>query len=237
MYQKILTALQQGHKNLGLDAKVFEGVAKVYETLITDESKIDEIVKSDACKNLLASYQSQADKIRTELNGKIKTLEGEKSELEARLKGNPEPKPTPEPKPNPEPQPTDMAKLIQDAVAAAVTPLMEDLAGIKSDQAAKTAIADAEAAFKANDYVKKYGDEASDAWERAMEVYELGGKKLSSDEIREKAMGYFNRSVAKKGVDTSKPFVSEGDPENTDTDFSKMKELLKSEGIELGTAE
>ena len=205
MKQKIKEALKQqygtrankelGQLQLGISDEVFERVAASVETFITDESAIDGFVKSEATLNLLKSYQS--------INDRLRTLEGK----------NEPPKPSdnsnqPEPNPNPAPSAADMAKAVADAVAAAIKPLSDELAAFKTEQKAKSAFAGAESAFKGNDYVKKYSEEAADAWERATEMYEATGKTWTADELRDKAMGYFNKAVGRKGVDTSVPFKS-----------------------------
>ena len=228
MKQKLLNALKEGHKNLGLAESAFERVATFGETFIKSDEQIADFVAK--ALPMLKAEQSAADKVRTELNAKIKGLEGEKAELEAKLTGN-NPNPAPEP-PKPEPNPADMAKIIADAVAAAIKPISDELAGFKAEQSAKNAIATAEATFKGNDYVKKYADEATDAWERATEMYEATGKSWTAEQLNERAMGYFNKAVAKKGVDTTKPFESEGGSKSK-PDFSADLELLKSEGVEF----
>ncbi|MCM1295802.1 MAG: hypothetical protein NC311_09700 [Muribaculaceae bacterium] len=210
MKQKIKEALQQGYKQLGLNEEAFERVAAFGETFIKEESQIATFVQG--AEAILKAEQSAADKVRTELNAKIKGLEGEKSALEAKLNGN-QPNPPEPPKLE---QPQDMAKIIADAVAAAIKPISDELAGFKAEQGAKAALANAEATFKSNDYVKKYGDEATDAWERATEMYEATGKSWTAEELQTKAMGYFNKAVAKKGVDTAKPFESDGGGGNPD---------------------
>lgn len=203
MKQKIKEALEQGYKNLGLSGEAFERVAAFGETFIKEEAQIATFVQG--AEAILKAEQSAADKVRTELNAKIKGLEGEKSALEAKLNGNqPDPADLP-PKPKSTTQPQDMAKIIADAVAAAIKPISDELAGFKAEQGAKAALANAEATFKANDYVKKYGDEATDAWERATEMYEATGKSWTAEQLQEKAMGYFNKAVGRKGVDTSRP--------------------------------
>ena len=141
MKQKLLNALKEGHKNLGLAESAFERVATFGETFIKSDEQIADFVAK--ALPMLKAEQSAADKVRTELNAKIKGLEGEKAELEAKLTGN-NPNPAPEP-PKPEPNPADMAKIIADAVAAAIKPISDELAGFKAEQSAKNAIATAEA--------------------------------------------------------------------------------------------
>ena len=214
MKQKILDALKpvygKGSK-MGLADEALERAAAFGATFITSEEQIANFVKG--AEAILKAEQSEADRVRTELNGKIKALEGEKAELEAKLKDvKPEPPKPTGPQPT-QPQPTQpqyMAKIIADAVAVAIKPISDELAAFKGEQSAKAALNAAEATFKGNDYVKKYADEATDAWERATEMYEATGKKWTAEELGQKAMGYFNKAVAKKGVDTSKPFKSDG---------------------------
>ena len=230
MKQKILEALKQGHKNLGLSEEAFERVAAFGETFVASEDGIADFVKK--AEPILKAEQSAADKVRSELNGRIKALEGEKADLEAKLKGA-EPKPESEPKPEPKSDPVDMAKLIADAVAQAVKPLNDKIEAFESGQATKQALVDAEALFKSNDWVKKYQDEANDAWERAVEVNELGGNKMTATELKDKAMGYFGKAVKRKGEDISKPFKAEGSADG-EPDFSPfdraVKEMAEAKG-------
>lgn len=207
MKNKIKAALQQGHKNLGLSEEVFERVAEAAQTFITDEAQIATFV--EGAKPMLQMYQSAADKVRTELNGKITALEGEKADLEAKLNGKQNPDPDPKDPPK-SAEPQDFKAMLAEALAEVVNPLKEEFATFKGEQSAKAALAAAENTFKSNDYVKKYADEATDAWERATEMYEATGKKWTSDELNAKAMGYFNKAVGKKGVDTTQPFKSDG---------------------------
>ncbi len=208
MKNKIKAALQQGHKNLGLSDEVFERVAEAAQTFITDEAQIATFV--EGAKPMLQMYQSAADKVRTELNGKITALEGEKADLEAKLNGNNQSQQQQQQGQQSQEQPQDLAKTIAAAVAEAIKPISDELATFKGEQSAKAAFAAAESTFKSNDYVKKYADEATDAWERATEMYEATGKKWTAEELGTKAMGYFNKAVAKKGVDPTKTFKSDG---------------------------
>lgn len=230
MTTKIKEALKTRWGNqLGIkDEMVFEGVAASVQTLITSDEQLTQFV--EGAKDMLTNYQRAADKVRTELNAKIKGLEGEKADLEAKLNGKqPDPKPQDPPK-DTEPQPQDMAKIIADAVAAAIKPISDELAGFKAEQSAKTALVSAESTFKSNDYVKKYADEATDAWERATEMYEATGKKWTAEELGERAMGYFNKAVAKKGVDTTKPFESDGGGGKDELDTDEIKRIYQKSG-------
>jgi hypothetical protein len=205
MKQKLLNALKEGYKNLGLAESAFERVAAFGETFITSDEQIESFVK--AAEAMLKAEQSAADKVRTELNAKIKGLEGEKADLEAKLNGNNPPEPNPEPKPH---DTSDIAAIVAQAVAAAINPLQEKLNAFETAQSQKSAVAALDELKATWDYAKGYPTECEDAYERVMELYEVGGKKWTADELTGKFKEKFNKAVSKKGVDTTKPFQSDG---------------------------
>lgn len=222
MKNKIKEALQQEYKNLGLNDEAFDGVAAFGETIGITEETLANFVKG--AKGLLTKAQSDADKVRSakaESQKQIDDLKAKLAEAEAKLndKGN-----DPEP-----PQAPNIAELVQSAVAAAVQPLQDKLKAFEDEGASKQALTAAKDALFGNDYAKKYTQERDAAWERAVEIYEATGKKMTAEELKEKAMGYFNKDVARKGVDTSKPFESEGDGNNLD--FSDDIKILQNEGL------
>lgn len=208
MKTKIKEALQQEYKNLGLNDEAFDGVAAFGETIGITEETLANFVKG--AKGLLTKAQSDADKVRsakTESQKQIDDLKAKLAEAEAKLndKGNdPEPSQTP-----------DIAELVQSAVAAAVQPLQDKLKAFEDEGASKQALKVAKDALFGNDYAKKYTQERDAAWERAVEIYEATGKKMTAEELKEKAMGYFNKDVARKGVDTTKPFEAQKDKTET----------------------
>lgn len=223
MKTKIKEALQQEYKNLGLNDEAFDGVAAFGETIGITEETLANFVKG--AKGLLTKAQSDADKVRsakTESQKQIDDLKAKLAEAEAKLndKGN-----DPEP-----PQTPNIAELIQSAVAAAVQPLQDKLKAFEDEGASKQALKVAKDALFGNDYAKKYTQERDAAWERAVEIYEATGKKMTAEELKEKAMGYFNKDVARKGVDTTKPFEGEGDADK-EPDFSAQKKYLQDQGL------
>lgn len=225
MINKIKEALRQEYKTrLELDDERLDGVAAFAATFVTDESKIEEFVKNDATLTMLKSYQSVADKAVTKAMSK-----GEhKSET-------PETPKEPEEKAEqPSSEMAQLIKLMQEQNAALQqqnATLAARFDAFESEQKSKSAFANAEAIFKGNDYVKKYSEEANDAWERATEMYEALGKKWTETELQEKAMGYFNKAVSRKGIDTSKPFESDGSGGADDKlETDKIVEALKSGG-------
>lgn len=206
MKQKLLNALKEGYKQLGLSDAAFERVATFGETFITSDEQIATFVKG--AEPMLKAEQSAADKVRTELNAKIKGLEGEKAELEAKLNGN-QPNPNPEP-PKPADNPADMAKIIAEAVATAIKPISDELAGFKAEKTVNDTIATVNSRIDAWGYGKGYPKEMEKARKNAMELYEAYGKKWTPDELEAKIKEKFNMEVHEKGLDTSKPFDSDG---------------------------
>ena len=223
MKTKIKEALQQEYKNLGLNDEAFEGVAAFGETLGINEETLANFVKG--AKDLLKREQSNADKVRNAnatTAKQVEELTAKLAEAEAKLATE---------KSKEETTP-DLVKLIADAVTAAVQPLQSELANIKHTRSAEDAFNLAKTNFFGNDYAKKYTDERDQAWERAVEINDLTGKKMTAEELQTKAMGYFNNLVSKKGVDTSKPFESEGNAETFD--FAEDKAFLVKEGLLKG---
>lgn len=218
MKQKIKEALQQEYKNLGLNDEAFEGVATFGETLGINEESMANFVKG--AKDLLKREQSNADKMRSanaHSNKQIEELKAKLAEVEANLKA-----PKDEPK-------EDIGKLLDEKLNALVNPLLERINTFESAKTAEDAFKSAKEFFFGNDYAKKYTDERDLAWERAVEINEALGKKMTADELQTKAMGYFNTLVSKKGVDTSKPFENEGS--GAKLDFSDDVKILEKEGL------
>ena len=222
MKKKILDALKQGYKKLGLAEEAFERVAALGETFITSEEQISDFVKMS--ESLLKAEQSAADRVRTELNSKIKELEGEKSSLEAKLKNVKVEEVVEDPKGE------NISEVISKAIAEAIKPISDELSAFKLSQSQKSAVDALDNLKSTWDYAKGYPDESEDAYERVMELYEVSGKKWTAEELTSKFKEKFNKAVAKKGVDTSKPFESTQDPDDI-PDFSKELELLKNDGV------
>ena len=222
MKKKILDALKQGYKKLGLAEEAFERVAALGETFIMSEEQIPDFVKMS--ESLLKAEQSAADRVRTELNAKIKELEGEKSSLEAKLKDVKVEEVVEEPKGE------DISEVISKAIAEAIKPISDELSAFKLSQSQKSAVDALDSLKSSWDYAKGYPDESEDAYERVMELYEVSGKKWTAEELTSKFKEKFNKAVAKKGVDTSKPFESSEDGKDI-PDFSKELELLKNDGV------
>ena len=224
MKKKIMDALQQKYKNLGLENEVFERVASSVETFITDET-LDAFVMG--AEGMLKSYQSMGDKHRAALAEAKKKQDEIQAQLDEALKKVNKPEP---PKKEKDDEPDDLKAIIAAAVADAVKPLQEKISGFEGETAAKQVYNGAKDGFFANDYAKKYTAERDAAWKIAERLFEAGGKKMKVEELQKEAMDTFNTLVAAKGVDTSKPFPK--DPQGPkEFDFSDEKKILEKEGL------
>lgn len=207
MKQKLLNALKEGYKNLGLAESAFERVAAFGETFITSDEQIESFVK--AAEAMLKAEQSAADKVRTELNAKIKGLEGEKADLEAKLNGNNPPEPNSELKP----QGLDVDALVDRLNAAweqKLQPLQEKLNAFETAKTAEQAVKQAQEKFGADEWVNGYPELRDSAWAQAMRIYDRTGKSMTADELHTEAMDIFKPLAKAKGLDISKPFQSDG---------------------------
>lgn len=223
MKKKIMDALQQKYKNLGLENEVFERVASSVETFITDET-LDAFVAG--AEGMLKSYQSMGDKHRAALAEAKKKQDEIQAQLDEALK-KVKPKP---PKKEEDDKPEDLKAIIAAAVADAVKPLQEKISGFEGETAAKQVYSGAKDGFFANDYARKYTAERDAAWKIAERLFEAGGKKMEVEELQKEAMDTFNTLVATKGVDTSKPFPKDSDGAKP-FDFSDEKKILEKEGL------
>lgn len=218
MKGKIKDALKQRYNNLGLGDEAFEGVASSVATFITDET-LEQFVSG--AEPILKQYQSIADKARSQ---KTTDLEAKIADLEAKLAAKTDPEPDKD-----KDKDKDLATTIADAIAKANQPLLDKIAALENVNTVKQNVSAAKDAFFGGDYMKKFKEEADEAWDRAMEIYEIGGSKLTADELKAKAVGYFDKAVAKKGVDTSKPFEGEHDGDEA-PDWSEERKRLQNAG-------
>ena len=226
MKKKIEEALSAEYKGLGLGEKTIGRLADyiIGKGSVTKEEEIDAAVKGDDVKLLATSIQS-------EIAGIKRAKETAETALADYKAKHPEKADEGKEEHHDEQQP-DLAKAIADAIAVAVAPLTEKISALENVNSTKAALDGARTKFFEGDYAKKYKDEANDAWEHAVEVNELTGNKMTAEELAEKATGYFNKAVSKKGVDTSKPFKADPpvDEDEGTLDWSAEKKRLQDEG-------
>lgn len=224
MKKRIEEALSAEYKGLGLGEKTIGRLADyiVGKGSVTKEEEIDAAVKGDDVKLLATSIQ-----------GEVAGLKRAKETAETALADYKAKHPDPDDNHGDDDKnKPDLAKTIADAVAAAVAPLTQKIETLENANSTKAALEGARTKFFGGDYAKKYKDEADDAWDRAVEMNEATGNKMTADQLAEKATGYFNKAVSRKGVDTSKPFKADppaGDDEGT-LDWSAEKKRLQDSG-------
>ena len=226
MKQKIKEALQQVYKNLGLNEEAFDGVAAFGETIGTTEETLANFVKG--AESLLKREQSNADKVRNanaESKKQVEDLKAKLAEVEAKMNGSKEQKEEKKPQEAP-----DFAKLISDAVTAAVQPLQEKLAAFEGAKSAEDAFNTAKEYIYSLDFSKQYPKQRDIAWENVVKLNEATGKKMTAEELKTEALDLLNKLASTVGVDdASKPFESEG--EGKTIDFSETKAYLQKEGL------
>lgn len=212
MKLKIEEAIEQGYKNLGVPKTVIGGLAALGLTVVKDESEIAAFVQSEAVKGVMKSYQSEADKVRTEYSAKLKGLETEKAELEAKLNGNQPPEPNPEPKPQEEVP--AWAKLLLEqnqALAEQNKTFAEKLTAFETTRAKETAVAALEKLCAEWDYAQGFPKERDEAKRIALKVYKAGGEQMNGEQLIAAFREEFDPAVKSKGVtDFSQPFKSDG---------------------------
>lgn len=122
MKDKILVALKTKYKTFGFSDKAFDGVADYLSKTVTEENQIETAI--GGVEGLLKSFQGEVDFVRNEKSG----LQRQLDELKAK-NGKTEEKTEEKP---------DMAKIIAEAVSAAVKPLSDKLTQFETEKAQAT---------------------------------------------------------------------------------------------------
>lgn len=226
--EQILEALKTKYKAYGLSNDALDRIASLREKTVEKAEDIEGAVMDATTLDLIAKeIQRQRDQAIQ------KNSESQRA-FEAYKAAHPEPdkggagdddknKATSQ----------DIASIVKAAVADAVAPLNEKITALETSKSAEAALNTAHSSFFNGDYAKKYKDQATDAWERAVELNEATGNKMTAEELAAKASGYFNKAVSRLGVDTSKPF--QADPPKNDEegtiDWSAEVARKKAQGL------
>lgn len=226
--EQILEALKTKYKAYGLSNDALDRIASLREKTVEKAEDIEGAVMDATTLDLIAKeIQRQRDQA-------IQKNSETQRAFEAYKAAHPEPdkggagdddknKATSQ----------DIASIVKAAVADAVAPLNEKITALESSKSAEAALSTAHSSFFNGDYAKKYKDQATDAWERAVELNEATGNKMTAEELAAKASGYFNKAVSRLGVDTSKPF--QADPPKNDEegtiDWSEEVARKKAQGL------
>lgn len=210
-------------KRFGLSNEAIDRIATAREKTVAEESQVETVLTDAETMRLIAEelmkHRDQEITKRTEAQSAFDDYKAKHPE------GNEDPDDKGQQQP-------DLAKTIAAAVAEAVAPLTEKIATLESSNFTKAALDGAREAFFGGEYAKKYQEEANDAWERAVELNEATGSKMTAEQLAEKAKGYFDKAVARKGVDTSKPFKADSTPseEKGTLDWTSERERLIAAG-------
>ena len=224
--EQILEALKTKYKAYGLSNDALDRIASLREKTVEKAEDIEGAVADATTLDLIAKeIQRQRDQAIQ------KNSESQRA-FEAYKAAHPEPDKGGEgDKDNATSQ--DIASIVKAAVADAVAPLNEKITALETSKSAEAALSTAHSSFFNGDYAKKYKDQATDAWERAVELNEATGNKMTAEKLAAKASGYFNKAVSRLGVDTSKPF--QADPPKNDEegtiDWSAEVARKKAQGL------
>lgn len=224
MKKKIAEALKTKYKSFGLSNEAWDRIASAKEETVTKEEEIADAIANVETMNLIAQ---ELQKMRDSEIQKRTDLQRVHDDYKAK---HPETNPDPDPDPDPTKQQPDIAKIVADAVAAAVKPVQEAFETFKSQTSAKEAKTLAKAKFYENKWTTKFKDEADDAWERADELNAAKGDSMTQEELTTKATEYFNKLVQRKGADATKPFEDDGGGSGN-FDFSAQAKYLEGEGL------
>lgn len=226
MKTKIAEALKTKYKSFGLSNEAWDRIASAKKETVTKEEDIEAGISDVATMDLIAKelqkmrdteIQKRTDLQREHDDYKAKHPEVKKDEDEEGKGGQGD-------------QKDEIARIVAEAVAAAVKPVQTALDEFKSQSSAKEAKTLAKAKFYENKWTTKFKEEADDAWERVDELNTAKGGSMTQDELTTKATEYFNKAVQRKGTDATKPFESEGDGGGS-FDFSKQAAYLEGEGL------
>ena len=228
MKEQILEALKTKYKAYGLSNDALDRIASLREKTVEKEEDIEGAVADATTLDLIAKeIQRQRDQAIQRNSESQRAFEAYKAlhpEQNAGGEGNEGKEGEGSP---------DIASIVKEAVAAAVAPLNEKITALETSNTAKAALSSAHESFFSGDYAKKYKDQADEAWERAVELNEATGSKMSADELSAKASGYFNKAVSRLGVDTSQPFKADPPKNEEDgtVDWSAEVARKKAQGL------
>lgn len=224
--EQILEALKTKYKAYGLSNDALDRIASLREKTVEKAEDIEGAVADATTLDLIAKeIQRQRDQAIQ------KNSESQRA-FEAYKAAHPEPNAGGGDGINKGNDP-DIASIVKAAIADAVAPLNEKITALETSNTAKAALSSAHESFFNGDYAKKYKDQADEAWERAVELNEATGSKMTADELAAKASGYFNKAVSRLGVDTSQPFKADP-PKNEEEgtiDWSAEVARKKAQGL------
>lgn len=210
IYEQILAEMQT--KFQGADSATLTRIATAKSTGITDVSQVKTIVDGVSWTDVMTSYAdsraSEATKTAvTNYEKKYGIKDGKANE-------DPKPETKPDTTPTPKDDKPDIAALISDAVAKAVTPLTEKLTTLENEKS------EADFSTRVSEAAAKYGIKES----------LVGMLNVPKDADLDKFMQETKQTFANAGFQEVVP------PASSEADFKKESETL-AEQINKGTDE
>lgn len=228
--EQILEALKTKYKAYGLSNDALDRIASLREKTVEKAEDIEGAVADATTLDLIAKeIQRQRDQAIQKNSESQRAFEAYKAAHPEQNAGGGDDKD----KDKGAGDAPDIASIVKAAIAEAVAPLNEKITALETSKSAEAALSTAHSSFFNGDYAKKYKDQATDAWERAVELNEATGSKMTADELAKKASGYFNKAVSRLGVDTSQPFKADP-PKNEEDgtiDWSAEVARKKAQGL------
>lgn len=227
LFNALKTAYGKGSK-YGVSDEAIGRVAALGATANMNAEQIAAFVA--AAEPMFKKEQSEADRVRTELNAKIKGLEGEKADLEAKLNGNNPPEPNPED----DKVPAWAQQLLEQnkALAEQNKSFAEKLTAFETTRAKETAVAALNKFCADWDYAGGFPKERDEAKRIALKIYKAGGEQMDGEQLIAAFREEFDPAVKSKGVtDFSQPFKSDGGAGGeADLDMTEVMKIYQKSG-------
>ena len=210
MKTKIKEALVNKYKNLGIDDKVFDGVADMLSQTVADEAGIEAGVAS--VEGLLKTFQGATDRLRGEVAGLKKQL-GERVE--------------PDPKPKPQEQDSELAEILR-KMNERMEAQEREISTFKAAHSRETALASAKSKLAEKGITIGDDKVTKKAWDIALRGL---ADDTSVDDIVDRVTQEYNDLKSISGSAGYSPMEGMGGSEDELTKrYEKIKERLKAEG-------
>lgn len=224
--EEIAIALKTKFKSFGLSNEAIDRIASAREKTVTEQDQVETAVSDAETMGLIAGelqkmrdaeIQKRTDTQRAFDTYKEKHPEtgeggGDGGDGKGGLTAE------------------QVAELIRTGVADGIKDIKAAFENFKTQTSAKEAKTIAKETFYGNKWTTRFKEEADDAWDRASELNDAMGGKMTAKELSDKATEYFKAYAGRKGSDITKPFESDGDGKG-DFDFSSQAKYLEGEGL------
>lgn len=211
MKAKIKEALVNKYKNLGIDDKVFDGVADIISQTVTDEAGIEAGIAS--YEGLLKTFQGATDRLR-----------GEVASLKKQLGSNVEP----DPKPEPPKQDSELAAILQ-KMNERMEAQEREINSFKAARSRETALSTAKSKLAEKGITIGDDKVSKKAWDIAMAGLT---EEASVEDVVTRVTQEYNDLKAISGTSGYPPMEGFGGSEDKASErFAAMKERMHKQGI------